>query len=292
MKKSRLFPGILLSLVWAKVPMIFIMLALVLMALMFGFTIELPILTLIVATAVTGVTYFESFRNLGDNTSQLHNKPASPLRFVLTALPAHLIFMIYHLLSVSLNLSISGSGILALAKLLSGVGAAGGAFSVAIENDEMMATFAAMWYVSYLVHVVFYIAVSYFGYRYGFVKRERERAALLAGDSEFMKKEAEAHATPLAKKVMFIPFVNLFPIYPWCVSYILRPERKLRRLFVRLIPILLLLPVSRGLRVLFFMLTELSWLNMLFAFVLFYLFGIAVSFIVWRDEEKLKKLKL
>lgn len=292
MKKAPSFLDVQLAFLYAKFSAFFIMLAFEFVAMMFGFIIDFPILTLLIAAAVTGVTYFQSFATLGANAAQSHSPRVSAMRLILLSLPAHALFLIYHLLAIAVNVSISGSGILALAKLLSGVGMAGGSFSLLLGDDANVAMFMAMWYISYAVHVVFYIAASCVGYRYGFMKRERERAALLAGDSEFMQKEAEAHATPLAKKVMFIPFVNLLPFLPWCFRYVLRTERKLRRFFVRLIPIVLLLLATRGLRVLFYKLTEIMWLNLLFAFVLFYLFGIAVSYIIWRDEKKLGSQKI
>ena len=223
-----------------------------------------PIAALAVSLAVTGVSLIRIFGTLGADDAHAHAARLSALRYILIAIfPIAVLTATQFYISRLFGISFAG-GVQALVLLLHPT-----------EENTIPAQYALL---SAAIHFVVYLAISYFAYRYGFLRREKERTALLSGNTEALTAEAEKFRTPLAKKLLWIPVISLIGAYLWS------PEKKLRRILpLLLILYVLFLLLQAGVLGLYQLFPN-PWLILTARLASLYLFGIISSLLALRDR--------
>ena len=229
-----------------------------------------PIAALAVSLAVTGVSLIRIFGTLGADEAHAHAARLSALRYILIAIfPIAVLTATQFYISRLFGISFAG-GVQALVLLLHPT-----------EENTIPAQYALL---SAAIHFVVYLAISYFAYRYGFLRREKERTALLSGNTEALTAEAEKFRTPLAKKLLWIPIANLIPVISLIGAYLWSPEKKLRRILpLLLILFVLFLLLQAGVLGLYQLFPN-PWLILTARLASLYLFGIISSLLALRDR--------
>jgi hypothetical protein len=199
------------------------------------------------------------------------------VEFILAAIPVWGILCVCQTVIVFIfNIQVSGNGIFSLSLILSG-----NLNTNALRVGKMPENIAPAFALSLLLNSVIYTFFAYIGYRLGILRREAERKNTLSGsDSElrFYKK--------LPFFICFIPICNIAALFPWLISYLVMPERKLRRLFKIAALMFTLLFLIRAAHVTFYMIFPIEWIYRIFYIFSIYALCVIYSLIAYYDEKK------
>ena len=209
----------------------------------------------------------------GENTAER----ASLREFIFGAMPTWAFFGTLQTIVVFVfNKQVSGNGVFSLALIISGNLSAN-----ALRVGEMPENIAPAFALSLLANAVLYTAFAFIGYRLGILRRDTERKNTLSGNNTeflFYKK--------LPFFACFIPLWNIVTLFPWLLSYLILPEKKLSRFFGKIAQMFAALLLVRGLRVLFYIICPVKWAYGIFYFLTLYALCVICALIAFRDAEK------
>ena len=216
------------------------------------------------------------FRFYREGYGEIPSERAGFIGFILGSLPTWAFFSILQTLAVfAFNTQVSGNGVFSLALILSGNFKAN-----ALRVGKMPEGVAPAFALSLIINAALYTALAYIGYKFGIMRREAERRNTLNGSTaelEFYKK------LPLYS--CYIPLWNFATIFPWVLSYLVMPERKLSRFFKKILLMFAALLFMRFLHTSFYLICPVEWAYWIFFAVTLHVFCIACALIAYRDEQ-------
>jgi hypothetical protein len=217
------------------------------------------------------------FRFWHEGYASAPKERASLREFIFAALPVWAILCICQTVIVFVfNTQVSGNGIFSLALILSG-----NLDANALRVGEMPENIAPSFALSLVLNSLLYTVFAYLGYRLGILRREAERKNTLSGsDAEFLFYKKLPFFT------CFIPLCNIAALFPWLISYLVMPERKLARLFKIALLMFAMLLFMRGLHIIFYMICPIEWCYRIFYILTVYLLCVAYALISYHDERK------
>jgi len=198
-------------------------------------------------------------------------------QFISAAIPVWAILAIVQTVIIFFfNTQVSGNGIFSLSLILSG-NLNANALRIGKMPENIMPAFP----ISILLNSILYTAFAYIGYRLGILQRETERKNTLSGnDAEFR------FYKKMPFFICFIPLCNIVSLFPWLISYLVMPERKLSRLFKIAAIMLALLLLMRGLHIAFYTICQVEWVYRIFYILTVYALCVAYALIAYYDEQK------
>lgn len=196
--------------------------------------------------------------------------------FISGALPVWIIFAIYRTCAVFLlNIQVSGDGVFSLSLILSGNMNAN-----ALRVGEMPQNIAPAFLLSLFINSVLYTLFAYTGYRLGIWRRNTVRKNTLSGNNKDL-----LFRQKLPFYSCFIPIVNALTLFPWVLSYLVMPEKKLSRLFGKAAVMFIMLLTVRGIRVAFYTAVPQKTAYYLFCFITSYALCVVFSLIAYKDGK-------
>lgn len=198
-------------------------------------------------------------------------------QFISAALPVWTILAIVQTIMIFFfNTQVSGNGIFSLSLILSG-----NLNANALRVGQMPENIAPAYLLSILLNSALYTTFAYLGYRLGILRRETERKNTLDGN------DAEFHFYKKIPFLMcFIPLCNMVTLFPWLISYLVMPERKLSRLFKIAALMFALLLLMRGLHIAFYTICPVEWVYRIFYILTVYALCVVYALIAYYDERK------
>ena len=270
MKNSRFFGKFLLNAAYAAVfsyPIVLLSLLLI--------SLRSPISNFIFTTVIMFAILLFRFWHQGYSDGA--KEKASLRDFIFAAIPVWAMLCIFQsILIFILNNQVSGNGFFSLALILSG-----NLNANALRIEKMPENIMPAFVISLLLNSILYTAFAYMGYRLGILRREAERKNTLSGSDKelrFYKK--------LPFFICFIPICNILSLFPWLLSYLVMPERKLSRLFKISALMFALLLLMRGIHMVFYMILPIKWLYFIFYIFTVYSLCVVYALIAYYDERK------
>jgi hypothetical protein len=134
--------------------------------------------------------------------------------------------------------------------------------------------------LSLFINSVLYTLFAYTGYRLGIWRRNTVRKNTLSGNNKDL-----LFRQKLPFYSCFIPIVNALTLFPWVLSYLVMPEKKLSRLFGKAAVMFIMLLTVRGIRVAFYTAVAQKTAYYLFCFITSYALCVVFSLIAYKDGK-------